>query len=144
MVWISAAPLFEPEDGLVGMCLQQVHEPNPKIRTADIWVTRAEEDRLFDERDYLLYRPNIELTRAECVNCDHRVPVERKHCFVLWNSLFVPALRSQHLTLGEVRKRALWRDCQCLPAQSLRACDVGSRRVTHLIEHATRARACYQ
>src|SRR2546430_376860 len=111
MVWISAAALFEPEDRLVGMGLQQVHEPNPKIRTADIWVTRAAEDRLFDERDDLLYRSNVELARAERVNCDHRVPIERKHCFVLWNSLFVPALRSQYLILSEVRKRVLWRDC---------------------------------
>src|SRR6266446_4510775 len=102
-----------------------MYEPNPKKGTTDVRVARAEADRLLDDRDYLLYRPGVEVTGAECVNRDHRVAIERQHCFVFGYSFFVPALRPQHLTLGKVRKVAARRRRQRLRDQPLRACDVG-------------------
>src|SRR6266851_1265291 len=58
---VRAASVGEPNDRLVGARLQQMHDPNPPIKSADVGIAGAEADGLLHERDSLLYRPGEEL-----------------------------------------------------------------------------------
>src|SRR6202011_1226771 len=60
----SVARLFEPEDGLVGARLQQMHAPNLVIPKAKEGIAGAEADGFLYERDRLLYRPSHQLALA--------------------------------------------------------------------------------
>ena len=61
----SVARLFEPDDRLVRVRLQQMHHPDLLIENADEGIAGAEPDGLLLERDRLLYRPGEELALAE-------------------------------------------------------------------------------
>jgi hypothetical protein len=61
----NVACLFEPDDRLVYVRLQKIHNPNQLVPPADVRIAGADANRLLDERDYLFYRPGVELALAE-------------------------------------------------------------------------------
>ena len=69
----GVARLFEPEDRLISMRLQQMYVPNPLIPNGDSRIARAEADGLLDERDHLLYRPGQEFAPAESGYGEHQI-----------------------------------------------------------------------
>ena len=61
----GAARFFEPPDRLVGLRLQQMHDPNLVVTNADQRIAGAEADGLLRQWDHLLYRPGIEFAPRE-------------------------------------------------------------------------------
>src|SRR3984893_328059 len=102
----AGAPLFEPQDRLVGARLQQMHEPNPGIPKSNVKIAGAEPEGLLLERDYLLYGPGQPLAPAESVQHKCQIAIDREGRLVLGNGLLASMLRTQHLAFDEMDKRA--------------------------------------
>jgi len=83
-----------------------MHEPNPVVINADIWIAGTEAEGLLLQRYHLLNRPNEELALAEGGYCEHPVAIEREHCLVFGNGLLESALSAQNLAFREMRERA--------------------------------------
>src|SRR6516164_6288561 len=101
-----------------------MYQANVFVPNAELGIPRAEPDGPLDERDRLPDGSGEKLTLAESEVCEDPVSVQREHSLVLGNGLRVPALRPQHLTLGDVCQLAAGRCCYSLLAQRFRAFEI--------------------
>jgi len=74
---VAARP-FEPPDRLVGVRLQQMHEPNLLIKITAMGFAGAKPHRSFGERNRLLDRAGVDLAMGETEECHNPVGIERK------------------------------------------------------------------
>src|SRR6516164_7549954 len=100
----GASRLFEPDDRLIGMRLEQMRDPDPQIPDTDVWIARAEVDRFFFERDCLVDRSGQQLARAQTGVGAYAIAIGRDHRFAFGDGFRAPSLCPEDRGLDEMRK----------------------------------------
>src|SRR5205823_10407089 len=124
-----ASRLFQPDDRLVRVRLQQMRIPDLFIPDPELGITGAEPNGSLYERDRLLDEAGVEFTLAESEEGVNIVAIVRERCLVFRNGLGVSALRTQQEGFGDMRQRTAKRRRQGLLAQPFRAFEISRRRV---------------
>src|SRR5215467_6569460 len=109
---------------------------NPTIEKPDLWVARTEPDGSLLGRNELLDRSGHEFAPANVGVCVGPIAAERDGGLVFGNGLVIPVLRAQHLTLGEMHKRASRRCGRGSLSQLFGAQNIGGGRVSHKVKSA--------
>src|SRR5215469_9224364 len=91
-----------------------------KVPYGDEGISGATADGLLVERDYRVYRPDKEFALGKGTQCVHPIAVERDCHLILRHGLRVASFYAQHLSFGEMSKRAAGRCLQGLPNEGLR------------------------